>query len=165
MYGFPVNNPYQTPSPILQPVSPVPPMQVTQGPQLIKVNGLESAKAYQTVPNSTIALFDANEDIMYIKTTDASNFPTIRAFDFVERKEEKKVDNVEYVTSDVFNKVINELREEIQNGKQFVQSAESANTNQSDGRFTRPTNQGKGNNGSTADLQKSARGNSRNSQE
>lgn len=52
--------------------------------QLIKVNGLESAKAYQTQPGSTIALFDASEDYFYIKSTDTNNFPLIRRFRFVE---------------------------------------------------------------------------------
>ena len=35
--------------------------------QLIRVNGLDSAKAYPTNPNSTVPLFDSNDDIFYIK--------------------------------------------------------------------------------------------------
>lgn len=52
--------------------------------QLTRVNGLEGAKAYQMGANSTVALFDANEDLMYIKTTDGAGFPTIRTFQFEE---------------------------------------------------------------------------------
>ena len=42
------------------------PQMTTQN--LIRVNGIDGAKAYQMPANSTVALFDNNEDIMYIKT-------------------------------------------------------------------------------------------------
>ena len=85
--------------------------------QLIQVNGIESAKAYPTTPNSTVALFDTNDDILYIKSTDASNFPTIRKFRFKEESLEVQTQpSVQYVTLDEFNK----FKEEILNGKQFV---------------------------------------------
>lgn len=87
----------------------------TNQSQLIRVNGIDSAKAYPTAPNSTVALFDANEDIMYIKSTDASNFPTIRIFRFVE-EQETQIPVQQYVTIEEFNK----LKEEILNGKQFI---------------------------------------------
>lgn len=89
--------------------------------QLIRVNGIDSAKAYPTAPNSTVPLFDANEDIMYIKSTDASNFPTIRIFRFIE-EQETQTPAQQYVTIEEFNK----LKEEILNGKQFI-----SNTNKS----------------------------------
>lgn len=38
--------------------------------ELIRVNGLQGAQTYQMAPNSTVALFDGNSDIMYIKQTD-----------------------------------------------------------------------------------------------
>ena len=84
--------------------------------QLIKVNGIESAKAYPTQPNSMYALFDENDDVMYIKSTDASNYPTIRRFRFTEEKEEAS--SPTYVTVDEFNK----FKEELLNGKQFVRN-------------------------------------------
>lgn len=49
---------------------------------LIRVTGLDGAKAYQMGPNSTVALFDAGEDLMYVKTTDGAGFPTIQVFRF-----------------------------------------------------------------------------------
>lgn len=54
--------------------------------QLLRVNGLEGAKSYQTYPGSTVALFDNSEDIMYIKSLDQCGFPTIRTFRFEEIK-------------------------------------------------------------------------------
>ena len=55
-----------------------------QKQELIKVNGIEGAKNYPLSPGSTIALFDAESDIMYIKTMDAGGFPSIRTFSFME---------------------------------------------------------------------------------
>ena len=83
----------------------------------IRVNGIESVKQFPTVPNSTVVLFDANEDIFYVKKTDASNYPTIKTYTFQELKpvEEKKI---EYVTLEEFNK----FKEELLNGKQHIQS-------------------------------------------
>lgn len=109
MYGS-----YQQQSyyPQLYPQSPTP---QNGAPQLIKVNGMESAKAYPTMPNSTVALFDANEDVMYIKSSDASNFPTIRRFIFIEEAEPQQTKQ-QYVTMDEFLK----FKEEILNGKQSV---------------------------------------------
>lgn len=97
---------------------------VTPGQQLPKVNGMESAKAYPTAPNSTVALFDANDDVMYVKSTDASNFPTIRRFRFYEESEQK-VEESKYVTIEEFNK----FKEEVLNAQQFVwKSTASADT-------------------------------------
>lgn len=51
--------------------------QQEQPQNLIRVNGLEGAKAYQMSANSTVALFDANNDLMYVKSTDGAGFPSI----------------------------------------------------------------------------------------
>lgn len=119
------NYPYGQLPPNFQPIttpSAYQPVQ-TNADQLQRVNGIDSAKAYPTRPNSTVVLFDANDDVMYIKATDASNFPTIRRFRFTEENE-TVIPTQQYVTVDEFNK----FKEEVLNGKQFVQS-----TNQSNG--------------------------------
>jgi hypothetical protein len=56
--------------------------QMQPGMQLIRVTGMDGAKAYQMPPNSVVPLFDADNDIMYVKSTDGAGFPTIRAFAF-----------------------------------------------------------------------------------
>lgn len=67
---------------------PLQPLQVPVGAsngnrgELIRVTGFDGARAYQMPPNSSAALFDNNEDIFYVKTTDGAGFPTIRAFTF-----------------------------------------------------------------------------------
>lgn len=47
---------------------------------LIRVTGIEGAKAYQMQPNSCTALFDGAEDYLYIKSTDGAGFPTIKTY-------------------------------------------------------------------------------------
>ena len=90
---------------------------------LIRVNGIDGAKAYQMSANSTVALFDNNEDIMYIKTTDGAGFPAIRTFAFNEvvANTNPIQDTADYVTRDEFNK----LKEELLNGKQSISRSKS----------------------------------------
>lgn len=73
--------------------------QVQQQPVngLVSVTGIEGAKAYQLPPNSSMPLFDANSDILYLKTTDGAGFPTVRAFKFEEVGTETKA-QPEYAT-------------------------------------------------------------------
>lgn len=84
--------------------------------QLTQVNGIESAKAYPTAPNSMYALFDSNDDVFYVKTTDASNFPVIKKYRFYEETEPVKEEAVQYVTLEEFEK----FKKEILDAKQFV---------------------------------------------
>lgn len=96
---------------------------------LIRVNGIDGAKAYQMPANSTVALFDNNEDIMYIKTTDGAGFPAIRTFAFNEvvGNTNSIQDTADYVTRDEFNK----LKEELLNGKQSISRSKSNLTDKS----------------------------------
>ena len=88
-----------------------------QGQQLIRVNGLEGAKAYQMGANSTAALFDSNNDIMYIKNTDGAGFRSIRAFKFVEMDLNSSTPISEYATKNE----LEQLRQEVKNyAEQFI---------------------------------------------
>lgn len=49
---------------------------------LIRVTGIDGAKAYAMPPNSVAPLFDDQNDILYVKSTDGAGFPTIRVFKF-----------------------------------------------------------------------------------
>ena len=91
--------------------------------QLLKVNGLEGARAYPTYPNSVVALFDANEDYMYIKTTDSGNYPTIDTYKFTKVVPASPQDlTSNFVTKEEFLK----FREEILNAKQSVSKSTDA---------------------------------------
>lgn len=121
MYGYPFNQAYNV---NYNPYQQYASQQPQQG--LIKVTGLDGAKAYQMPPNSVAALFDANNDIFYVKSTDGAGFPTIRAFAFTPYNMEQP--NNEYVTRAEFN----QLKEAIFNAKQSI-SAEPTSTEQSNG--------------------------------
>lgn len=97
---------------------------MTQEPiqNLIRVNGIEGAKAYQMPANSTVALFDANNDILYVKSTDGAGFPFIRTFAFTEVKEvENETTKVDYISREEFENFKKEL---MNNGKQFIPESE-----------------------------------------
>lgn len=91
---------------------------------LIRVNGIDGAKAYQMNPNSTVALFDSNEDIMYIKSTDGAGFPQIRKFSFIEMNEipTKQINNDDFISREEFE---NFKKEVLNNGKQSIRKSES----------------------------------------
>lgn len=95
---------------------------------LTRVTGMEGAKAYQMPANSVVALFDDANDIFYVKSTDGAGFPTIRAFDFFEHKEQQtpsqQVINPEaYATKQELQTLqyqLEEVKGMISNGKQSV---------------------------------------------
>ena len=85
-----------------------------QPQQIVSVKGMEGAKAYQMYPNSTVALFDSNNDLFYLKKTDGAGFATIRRFKFVEIGEEENK-----VSSD-FEKRLSDLSREVEELKGVV---------------------------------------------
>ena len=103
------------------------PQEQTQN--LIRVNGIDGAKTYQMPANSTVALFDCNEDIMYIKTTDGAGFPSIRTFNFVEiTQNEKSNVSQDYISRQEFEEFKKEL---MNNGKQSISRSKSNLTDKS----------------------------------
>lgn len=103
--------------------------QQEQAQNLIRVNGIDGAKTYQMPANSTVALFDSNEDIMYIKTTDGAGFPSIRTFNFVEIKQnEKSSASQDYISRKEFEEFKKEL---MNNGKQSISRSKSNLTDKS----------------------------------
>lgn len=96
-------------------------MNLYQGESLVRVNGIDGARAYQMRPNSTVALFDANDDYFFLKQTDGAGFPTIRTFKFEEMFTTQMSETNNFVTREEFDA----LRKEIEDGKQHIQSADS----------------------------------------
>lgn len=75
---------YQTP------VQQMPPIQAQQPPQtpnndIIWVQGEAGAKAYLVAPNTTVTLWDSENQTIYIKSADASGIPSMRTLDWKER--------------------------------------------------------------------------------
>lgn len=95
---------------------------------LTRVTGMEGAKAYQMPANSVVALFDDANDIFYVKSTDGAGFPTIRVFDFFERKEQpvpvqQPINTETYATRQELQNLqqeIEQVRGMLSNGKQSV---------------------------------------------
>ena len=102
------------------------------GAQLNKTKGIEGARAFQTGMNSTVAIFDENEDVFYIKTTDSfGNIMSLRKFNFTEEVQLTPIDS-RYVTVDQFEKFKDELKEDITNAVKSVQ--QSSNNSKSYGK-------------------------------
>ena len=115
---------------------------------LIRVyGGLEGAKAYPLGPNSMVALFDSDSDIFYLKSTDASGFPTIQIADFQFRDTENKEtaaspnrsianpndERIQAMSDQILEMQISleEIKKEISNGKQHIWKSEPENARQS----------------------------------
>lgn len=101
-------------------------MQMASQPQpvrdgLIRVTGMDGARAYQMPPNSAVALFDGSQDVFYVKTTDGAGFPTIRAYAFAPVQDQSQP-QADYVTRAEFD----ELKEMIVHGKQPVREQPDA---------------------------------------
>ena len=88
----------------------------SQNQTLIRVTGMDGARAYQMSPNSVVPLFDSDNDIMYIKSTDGAGFPTIKAFRFEAYEPTQQPLQNDFVTRAEFN----ELKGMIDNVKQFI---------------------------------------------
>lgn len=97
------------------------PQNPAQVPQdgLIRVTGMQGAKAYQMPANSRAALFDDTDDIVIIKMTDGAGFPSYRRarLDWIE----DEIDS-DPVTRAELNAKFEELKGLILNGQQSVSS-------------------------------------------
>lgn len=95
---------------------------------LTRVNGIEGAKAYQVMPRETVALFDGNDDIFYIKSADDGGFPTIKAYRFAEIDLTGAKPTNEYVTKSEFEELRNEVKKY---AEQSVSKSRSKSSNDS----------------------------------
>ena len=115
LYQYPYTQPMQNPY-----MDRMAQMQQTQPQQprdgLIRVTGMDGARAYQMPPNSAVALFDGGQDVFYVKTTDGAGFPTIRAYSFQPMEQAQAMGASDYVTRAEFE----QLKEMIVHGKQPV---------------------------------------------
>ena len=103
---------------------------------LIRVTGMDGAKAYQMPPNSVVALFDGNEDIFYIKTSDGAGFSTIKPFKFIPMEETHApvANTSDFATRQELASLqheIEEMKGMIENGKQSVPEQQPATATES----------------------------------
>lgn len=115
-YQQPYSNSYQPPAPRFQPMQ-----SFAQQESIIRVTGIEGARAYPVPPNSRVALFDDGRDVFYIKAADAGGYPTLAAYSFAPLQENAST-TADYVTRAEFD----ELKEMITNGVKPVRKAKQA---------------------------------------
>ncbi len=75
--GYPANYPYYQ-APQMQP----------QNNGIIWVSGEAGAKAYLVAPNSTVQLWDSENQTIYLKSADASGMPSMKIIDYTIRGSE-----------------------------------------------------------------------------
>lgn len=107
---------------LLQAVNPV----LTPGQRLLSTDsGFEGAEKYPFPRDCEAAIFDANDDYVYIKKTDVNGATVLRMF-HLEEVEIPRFDPKKYVTVDDFNS----LKEEMINGfNSLQQSISNINSN------------------------------------
>lgn len=76
--GYPVNYGYAQPN------------QVQQNNNIVWVQGEAGAKSYLVAPNTTMPLWDSENQIIYLKSADASGMPSIKVLDYKIRDNETK---------------------------------------------------------------------------
>ena len=86
------------------------PQQQTTYLPLTFVNGVEGAKAFIVGANQTVYLKDSDSDMLYEKRADAQGRYSIKAYKLQEMEFGKPKNEPSYVTMDLFNKTIEELK-------------------------------------------------------
>lgn len=114
-----MNNPMQNPMQNIgmPPFSNVAPLQQSTN-NIIQVMSSESAQAYQTGPNSHVAMFHVNKPIFYMKHSDDSGYSETKAYQYFEiplNEAESQIQQysenkkVEYVTKEKYDELVNLL--------------------------------------------------------
>lgn len=67
------------------PIAPVNPMGQTNSNGMIWVSGRQEADGYLIAPNSAVALWDANNPVVYLRKADSTGKPSTVVYDLVER--------------------------------------------------------------------------------
>lgn len=93
--------------------------------QIVKVNGLNGANAYQLLPNSSILLLDETAPRLFLAQTDGAGYKTISAYRLEPYVEEKQPD-----LSDISNRLTK--LEEIVNAKSNTTTAKRKQSAESD---------------------------------
>lgn len=129
MFEYPTGNPGGYPSavPYYAPRSFAPaqfqaaPMVRPAPMELIKVNGRAGADAFRLdAPNSMVALFDANEDIFFIKSTDGAGYPTVDTYRFSKAETAAPAHNFDFISRAEFDQFKSSLEEALKDVQQSV---------------------------------------------
>lgn len=109
--GYPVN--YQQ----LYPTYPSVNANANANNGIIWVQGEAGAKSYLVAPNTTVALWDSENDVIYLKSADSSGMPSIKTLDYTIRENAQNLGSNAlknedmYVTKKEFEKFKSEILE------------------------------------------------------
>lgn len=90
--------------------------QIPQTSGIIWVQGEAGAKSYLVAPNTTVQLWDSENQVIYLKSADASGMPSIKTLDYTIRELPQNTSNLaQNDTSTPFNasEQLNTLMDEI----------------------------------------------------
>jgi len=99
---------------------------------IIWVSGETGAKAYMLAPNTTLPLWDSENQVIYLKSTDASGMPSMKILDYTIRNntppiQEKEPEvNTDYVTHEEFKKFERSIRNQINKLKKEEKDEQSS---------------------------------------
>lgn len=98
-----------------QPVPPANPMAGSAQNGMIWVSGRQEADGYLIAPNSAVALWDANNPVVYLRKADSTGKPSTVVYDLVERTDNPapqqaapQIDLSRYVTIDQLEDILAE---------------------------------------------------------
>lgn len=89
---------------------------------IIWVQGEAGAKSYLVAPNTTVQLWDSENQVIYLKSADASGMPSMKILDYKIRESSQPMvqpqvinpqPSPEYVTRDEFDAFESKIREQI----------------------------------------------------
>lgn len=100
-----------------------PAQQTQSNSSIIWVQGEAGAKSYLVAPNTTVQLWDSENQVIYLKSADASGMPSMKILDYrireaVQPAQPKVVNtpspNPDYVTRDELMEFEHQIREQIE---------------------------------------------------
>lgn len=98
----------------VQPMQPANPMVGSAQNGMIWVSGRQEADSYLIAPNSAVALWDANNPVVYLRKADSTGKPSTVVYDLVERTDNSpaqaapQIDLSQYVTIDQLESILAE---------------------------------------------------------
>ena len=104
-------NPYQPYQPYINPYQ-------QQNTGIIWVQGEQAAKSYLIAPNTTVALWDSDEQTIYLKSADASGMPSIKTLDYTIREIPSQTHENAFKTAFATKADISTLKAEIEKIKE-----------------------------------------------
>lgn len=123
--GFPMG--YQAYYPQYQPQP-----QPQQSSGIIWVQGEAGAKSYLVAPNTTVQLWDSENQVIYLKSADASGMPSMKVLDYkIRDMQQAQAQPVmqaqpDYVTREELAEFKAQILRRLKNGQSVVSDDESA---------------------------------------